>query len=483
MDLSLLHRKVLENRAGNVAIIFALLVPVLALLAGGAIDVTNASMRQSQLQQAADAAAVGAVSRNSPGYKAALQMTSDGTVPDSTTLTNTQAIFTADWHASPNTTVSSVSGNAAPCNGGTIVCKSGTVVYSAVTVTGTFTPSFLGLLSTVGLNKMTSIKLAATSHAADNIPAYMNFYVLLDNTPSMGVGATPADINALVAATANSPDQNDRNCAFACHDVASGANDNYYTLVKSASNPNSTITTRISSVAQAAANLFTTMQSTETANGIATEFSAAVYDFGTQATDPTVSGYTGFNQVYPAQSNTLSSNLSAAATAAASIDLMTVSGQGQFNDEDTNLEGPLAYAASYLPSSGSGASAATAKQVLFFVTDGMDDTYNCSRNDSATCRYIQPLNSTSYFPSPNACDKLKAKGVQIAILYTTQYPIPSNGFYTTYVAPYNSGSPTTIYNNLQSCATFFRAVDPGGDINQALQGLLGQVLASVRITG
>jgi Flp pilus assembly protein TadG len=481
--LSISHPKVFASRAGNMAMTFALLTPLLALIAGGAIDVTNASMRQSQLQQAADAAAVGAVARNSPGYLAALQMSSDGGVPDSTTKANTQAIFSANWKGPADSTAASITGNSSPCNAGTIVCKSGTTVYSAVSVTGAFKSTFLGLLDWFGLKGMSTVNLSATSHAADNIPAYMNFYVLLDNTPSMGVGATPADISALVTATANSPDVGDRNCAFACHDTQPGALDNYYALVKSPSNPTAKITTRISSVAQAAANLFSTLQSTEASNGIANEFSAGVYDFGAAATDPTASGYTGFNQVYPAQSGALSSNLQGASTAAAGIDLMTVSGQGQYNDEDTSLEAPLAYAANYVPASGSGTSPTTAKQVLFFVTDGMDDTYNCARSDSASCRYIQPMNSSSYFANPNACDKLKAKGVEIAILYTTQYPIPSNSFYTTYVAPYNSGSPTAIYNNLNKCATYFRAVDPGGDINQALQGLLSQVLASVRITG
>jgi Flp pilus assembly protein TadG len=476
--LSRLRLNISTDRMGNVAITLALLMPLLAVLAGGAIDVTNASMRQAQLQQAADAAAVGAVARSSPGYTAAVQMSSDGVVPDSTTKPNAQAIFEANLAQSSDITVSAVTGNATPCSSGTIVCKSGTTVYSEISVTGTYQPYFLGLLKVLGLSTLSTVKLAASSHAADNIPAYMNFYLLLDNTPSMGVGATPADITTMVNATANAPNASDRSCAFACHDVQPNADDNYYVLAHSLG-----VTMRINSVAQAAANLLSTAKTTEGSNGIANEFSVAVYDFGASASDPTAAGYTGFNQVFPSQLNTVSSDLTSAAAAAGAIDLMTVKGQGQYNDEDTSLESPLAYAATMLPASGSGASAGTAKQVLFFVTDGMDDTYNCARSDSAPCRYIQPLNSKAYFGSPNACDKLKAKGVQIAILYTTQYPLPTNSFYQTYVAPYNAGTPTTIGNSLQSCATYFKEVQSGGDINAAMQALFQQVIASVRITG
>jgi hypothetical protein len=45
------------------------------------------------------------------------------------------------------------------------------------------------------------------------MPLYIDFYLLLDNSPSMGVGATPADVAKMVN---NTPDA----CAFACHDTS-----------------------------------------------------------------------------------------------------------------------------------------------------------------------------------------------------------------------------------------------------------------------
>ena len=41
--------KLLRGRGGNVAVVTALLAPVVILLAGGAVDLTDASMRQAQL--------------------------------------------------------------------------------------------------------------------------------------------------------------------------------------------------------------------------------------------------------------------------------------------------------------------------------------------------------------------------------------------------------------------------------------------------
>ena len=467
--MSFIGRRLLANRAGNVALTFALLTPLLALLAGGAVDVTNASMRQSQLQQAADAAAVGAIARNSPGYTTALQMVTNGSVSDSVTLTNTRAIFNADWRSSPDTTITGFSGNAD--NSGTIVYKNGTQVDANVHVTGTFSPSFLGLLSFFGLPKMQTIQLTATSNAADNIPAYMTFYMLLDNTPSMGIAATPNDITTMVNKTSDQ-------CAFACHDTSQPTGTDYYAKAQQWG-----VTTRIDNVAAAAANMLSTAQTTEKANGIANEFSVAIYDFGLQATDPTSASYTGYSQVFPQTG--VSTDLASAKTAAAGITIMSVNGQGQYNDEDTNIDAPLNYAAQNLLASGSGSSSFAPKQVIFLVSDGTIDTYNCVKtanstyvyNDGSSCRQITPIDTTP-------CTTLKKNGVEIAVLYTTYYPLTTNSFWQSYIQPWTN--PTDqIGANMQACATpgFFFKVDSGGDINAAMQALFQKVVASVRITG
>ena len=55
----------------------------------------------------------------------------------------------------------------------------------------------------------------------------MNFYLLMDDSPSMAIGATQTDINNLISYTASQP-ASSQNCGFACHETQpnldSGAN-------------------------------------------------------------------------------------------------------------------------------------------------------------------------------------------------------------------------------------------------------------------
>ena len=468
--VQILRKGLFKERSGNTAMIFALLTPVLVLMGGGAVDLTLASMRQASLQQAADAAAVGSVSRNSPGYKYAVNnMIAYGAVPDSVTSASTLAVFNANWKQPTDTTTPTITGTS--CGGATMVCKqltplSAVTVNSIITVSAAYTPSFLGLIG------QKSIKLKAVAQASDNIPVYMNFNLLLDNTPSMGIAATTAGIQTMVN---NTPDQ----CAFACHDTSNTGN--YYNLAKTLG-----VNTRIYNVAQATSNLLTTAQSTEAANGIANEFSVAIYDFGAAATDPTATGYTGFSQVYPTVFGATTTNLSAAATAAQGIDLMTVQGQGQFNDQDTNLNAPLTFAAQNLLATGNGTSAASPQQVLFIVSDGVNDTYNCAVNNVGSCRSITSLDTA-------ACTTLKNHGIKVAVLYTVYLPLPTNSFWQTYVAqplqswlsPWTGNPPNdTIATNMQACASsgLYFKVDASGDINTAMNALFQAVVASVKIT-
>ena len=483
-----------KARAGNVALIFALVAPLLLVAAGGGLDLTDAYMRQAALQQAADAAAVGAVARASAGYQAAVKMTSDGPVPDTVTASSTQAIFDADWRNPSDTVVTALVGNA--CGDGTLVCRStktsgttvSTTVNSMVTVSGTFTPTLLAVFG------QKSIKLSATSTASDNIPSFIDFYMLLDNSPSMGLGAETADINTLVhTITVNKG--SDSNCAFACHSDSS--NDDFYDLVV-AYNLNATqqnltkgtniplVNLRINEVASATASLMNTASTTETLNGqppppsncgttcTASQFRVALYDFGPKAylTSPTPLPY----QVSP-----LTYDLNGlSAQAALQVQLQTVPAQnyaydGYNDDTDTNLDTMMTnLGAIMLPgggTAGNGLTSATPQKILFMVTDGMTDK-------NAGNRQMGPLSQTT-------CTALKNQGIKIAILYTTYVPssISSDGWSVANVLPIIS--PTDkVGAALQSCASpgLYQPVSPdGAGIQAAMTALFQTVVASVRI--
>src|SRR5436305_9952829 len=78
--LSLLGR-FRTDRRGNVAMIFAITCVPLISAIGCAVDYTRIMQVQSKLQSAADAASVGSVAKNSPGFIAAGSMSADGAIP------------------------------------------------------------------------------------------------------------------------------------------------------------------------------------------------------------------------------------------------------------------------------------------------------------------------------------------------------------------------------------------------------------------
>jgi len=67
----------LRDKAGNFGIISALIMTPLVAVAGLAVDVSNAYSTRTHLQDAADAAALGAISERSPAVQEAFKMAAD----------------------------------------------------------------------------------------------------------------------------------------------------------------------------------------------------------------------------------------------------------------------------------------------------------------------------------------------------------------------------------------------------------------------
>ncbi len=227
-------------------------------------------------------------------------------------------------------------------------------------------------------------------------PTYIDFYLLLDATPSMGVGATTADINKMVT---NTSDQ----CAFACHDLNNP--NNYYNMAKRLG-----VTMRIDVLKSATQSLMNNATAIET---LPNQYRMAVYTFGTSATNAALTNVVA-----------LTSNLAGAQSSINNIDLMTVNGQNQNNDQDTNYNSILPAINNVIPASGPGTQASPQK-VLFFVSDGVADEYNphgCSQQTVSNGRCQEPLNDA-------LCTAIKNRGIQIAVLYTTYLPLPTNNWY------------------------------------------------------
>jgi hypothetical protein len=318
----------------------------------------------------------------------------------------------------------------------------------------------------MGLANINNINISGSSTAASAAPTYIDFYLLLDNTPSMGVGATPADVATMVNHT---PDK----CAFACHDLSAAPND-YYSLAKSLG-----VTTRIDVVRSATQQLMDTANATQT---VPAQFRAAIYDFGSSASSA------GLTKIFP-----LSASLSTAKTQAANIDLMTVPYQNYASDTDTNFDSVLSAMDNEISNPGDGSKPSQPMKILFFVSDGVADAANITCSQPTTAGQ-DPQTKQTYTRCQEPltvanCTAMKSRGIKIAVLYTTYLALPTNAWYMSWIDPFNKGpygpSPNSqIAINMQSCASpgFYFEVSPTDGISQAMTALFQKVVQTVHLT-
>ena len=414
---SLLDRFVRDSHA-SVAVITAFAAIPMLFLIGAGVDYGMAVQREAELNGYADAAALAAVT---PTMMA--QSTSAATTAAQDTF-NAQAASLGSITYSPTNLQVSISTVGAK--------RTATVSYSA-----TYQTSFASILG------MNGIALSGSSSATAGQAPNIDFYLLLDDSPSMAIAATQAGINAMVAAT---PAQG--GCAFGCHETHPSSDnlgnpngEDNYTLAR-----NLGVTLRVDLLRQAVQNLMSTAQSTENTNNAAYRMAINTFDVN-------------FNTI-----QALTASLATAQASAGNIQLLTVysnnwlTSSNNNSDTDTNYDKAMSGANTLMPNPGSGSNVKgdTPQEVLFFVTDGVEDeSVSGGRHQSVM--------------DPAWCTTIKNRGIRIAVLYTEYLPLPTNTWYNTYIAPIQNN----IAPSLQSCASpgLFFQVNTGGDISGALSQL------------
>src|SRR5579864_4725124 len=190
-------------RRGNISIIFALAALPLFAFVGVAVDYSLAVRAKAKLASALDTALLVAT-----GYNDIKSTTS-------TAQSDALAMFNAQMST----------------YGMTASAVSITVTDSVSTRTATGTATIAIKTYFMGMFGHATMTVSASSSAASSLPTYMDFYVVLDNSPSQGLGATTADMTALQNATSDS-------CAFACHDIYTSSSEktlqtaSYYSIAK-----------------------------------------------------------------------------------------------------------------------------------------------------------------------------------------------------------------------------------------------------------
>jgi Flp pilus assembly protein TadG len=426
-------RRFLQDCSGNFGITTALLlVPVIGV-AGLAIDIHTAVIAKGDLQAAADSAVLAAVGEYSAGTRQAMQIGDNGRLTDA--IEDARKVFNA--HAGSRTDYKLVASDVE-------VVKSGRDLQAVFSYTAEVPTTLARILG------QESVTISGTATAVFQTATFRDFYLLLDNTPSMGVAATPAEVTRMMNATPDS-------CAFACHIVKDGVDDknSYYHIAK-----RNGIVTRIDVVAQATSALMTTAMTERKSDN---QFRMAVYTFGQKAEDMKLL------EVSP-----LTKDLRSVQNNASLIDLMSTPSHGFARDALTNFTQAIENLGEKMGTPGDGSTASTPEKIVFFVSDGVANYMNrtsCMRPTNNN-RCMEPINL-------NSCKALKDKGYRVAVLYTTYLPLPTNNFYRNWIAAFQPSLPT-VMSDCASPGLYFE-VSPSEGIEEAMSALFMKIINTPRL--
>jgi hypothetical protein len=385
------------------------------------------------------------------------------------------------------------------------------------TVTVAYTAANQNIFSGVLGYSATVIQGSSTAKAsaAPNI----DFYLLLDNSPSMALPATQTGINSMLKLTTPSQtaDTSYTGCAFACHQASTGNSDTAGNPYWNPSNTSQTctgpqsggsnvgcvqmddyqlartnkITLRIDELTSAVTTLMATAQSTTNSSA---QVPPPAYRFAAYSLDSTYAiGLTKLMDL-------TSSYVSGWAAASPNFQLMEMydnndvcktsgsnpcgapGGVGDVEtDFDTELNSSNMNSTNTMPSPGNGTNVSGDKPqgVLFIVTDGVVDEVN-----SSTCTQTLTGSRCQEPITPSLCTAIKSRGIRIAVLYTTYLAVTNDGWYNKWIAPFNVSGQSQISSQLQACAStgLFYEATIGTDLGQALTSLFNTVTNSAHLT-
>jgi Flp pilus assembly protein TadG len=460
-------RQFRADRRANVTMMFGLLMVPLIFSVGMGIDYGASQQLHSKLNAAADAAALAAVTP---------------TAMAGTTAAAKQAainMFEAQVAGLPRLIFSPTDL--------TVTVNSPSALTRTVVVS--YTAQSRNVFG--GILHMATIPLSGSSTANTANPPNIDFYLLLDSSPSMGIAGTQADIATMVAATSSIPGyvkQGPTGCAFACHEVNPAADnlgnphgEDNYALARILG-----VTLRtdlLDTAVTGLTNLAYAKQSNVPAAVKPTyRMSINSFDVGLHSLVPLTTNYvsawatqlsamkannTQFMEVYG--NNNLCTPTS---TTVKKVTTTDPCGAGTANsDADTNYDAAMSGITSLMPMPGNGTNKAgdTPQEILFLVTDGVEDETTASG----------ARQQSTMVGTKDWCTPLKNKGIQIAVLYTEYFPL-IDSWYQTYIAPFQPSIGTT----LQNCAspTLYYEVQMGGDISDALAKLFLLASATAHLT-
>lgn len=514
-----------RDRRGNVAIIFTVAAIPLISAIGCAVDYSLATRMKTKMQTAADAASIAALSQKSPGFVAASVMTGNGTVTAGVTDANN--VFDANMNG--------ITGYQNLVRSSTVT-KTGIKLAASVTFTADIPVTFLKV---IGYQKLT---VTGVSSSAATLPPYLDFYLTLDVSGSMGLPSTSDEQTRLSKVNPDNYRQYPTGCTLACHFTPknSACTD---TGTQGYPTNNSCMGYAISRVSQSGYKGLlsnTTVNSTYpsgkkiTSSTLVSGLPDSLYTVLPPVASCDIDGTDACIQLRADAVGYAVNELFKTANASAKVDKQfriglypfirylyeyfkltsSINGDpktsGTINYAaanlakllDTNMSADLGSGGTHIDTAltsvnnlisggtgavGDGSTATTPQPYVFLVTDGAQDNQykdvpNGSWHDSNRATTIDKQNTLTTVPS---CETLKGRGIIVSVLYIPYEKIdPVNTTFAGNEDTYANNNIPYIPASLQKCASpgFFYTANTPKDITAALNAMFNHALQTAHIT-
>lgn len=446
-----------HDRSGATAVVFAIcLVPTIGMVGLG-VDYMKGLSYKRRFDAAVDSASLAAIAGAQSYYTTNQATMSDPALSNGAVAagqaqgTRAFAVNAGAYasHFSVSRTVTVTPPNQVdPCT----TVANGSRQFSAMASYSGQMPTDFGKM--FGTN---SVGVGGKSCSSLTLGSYLDFYLALDVSGSMGLATSTADQNKLSAINTDNQSYGynyPHGCAFACHFPGAKG----YSIAHS-----NNIKLRVDSVASAVSGLISTAKSTAT---LANQFRVGVYPF----IDNLMQAAAISNDFTAAQSvaNTLADTYLDQGNSTAT--------NKQMGSGGTHFENVMSPFYNYIQRVGDGSTTNKPKPFLFIVTDGMDNnqSYDGSNWSSGGSQPREP-NNFGY------CDYARQYGITVAILYIPYvpiaWPVANEDFTANNVIP-------NIPADLKACAApgFFFTANTDADIANALQTMFAQALQAARLT-
>jgi Flp pilus assembly protein TadG len=503
-----------DTRA-NIAVIFALATVPLITAVGCATDYSMAARMKTKLQSAADTASLASVSLRGAGFTAATLMTTNGAVPAGVTEANNM-----------------FNGNAATFSGYQNLSENSTVTKTGSTLTSTVTFSADVPVTFMRIAGWTTMHITGTSNSSSSLPLYLDFYLMLDVSGSMGLPSTSDEAARFQLINPDNYRQYPTGCTLACHFApqnsactdsgTQGYPTNNYCLgyaisrvspsgyvgllTTNNSNPmrkqlpssvvsslpnlpltsvtncpnagsDNCIQLRLDAVGYAVTQLFTYANQKAV---ITNQFRIGLYPFITSLYSyfPLTSSING--------STTDTSTINYAAANLAT--LLDTNMNTNLGSGGTHIDTALSSMNGLIPSSavGTGSASNNTLPYVFLVTDGAQDPQTKGVPNGS---WAGSNHATTITPSTD-CAALKTKGIKISVLYIPYVTIsPVNTSFANDEDDYANWNIPNIPDSLRNCASpadsagsYYYTANTPADINNALQAMFNHALTVAHMT-